>query len=160
MFYKLVDQSANISKNNNLIITTKEELFTELRDYLDRLFKYSHADDDSKLFWATYTMFVVEKDCVRLSTNMIGTYHTIFDVQAKKADKTSINIKPYKIDYMKEYHIDEIRDDLYLYKDNKKYISPLEVLGLEKSDNKWEGDVWLRSDFTGWNAIQIQTNIL
>ena len=40
-----------------------------------------------------------------------------------------------------------------------KMISPLEILRLKEDLNQnWEGEVWIRTNFTGWNMIEVSVN--
>jgi hypothetical protein len=121
-----------------------------LKKYLSKLFE--NATEESKIFWATYSIFVVKRDAIYLCSNM-GTYCPLYDVDVRKSNSTHIEVEPYKIDGYKKYtinHLSETLDEL------KNTVSLCDVLGIKKDfDQHWEGTVTVRSNFTGWNKIDV-----
>jgi hypothetical protein len=159
--HKLVDQSALLGKVDAKVIDTKEKLYDILGDYLAKLFE--NATEDSKIFWATYSMFCVEEDGIHLCSNM-ETYspldnYPLYDVDVRKSDKTSITIEPYKISAYSSEVVDRI-NDASLDKLFKTTVSPLDVLGMERDTSQhWEGTVTVRTNFTGWNRIEVPVDL-
>ncbi len=163
---KLVDQSHFLGYTDIKRIDSKEKLFNILKNYLDKL--CGSEDTDSKLFWATYSVFVVKKHRICLCSAM-GTTYPIFDVDVKKSDLTDIRVEPYKIDRYREYDVKSLCrtydvDDLignkynWAYSDNH-YVSPLQVLGYEDNPEQcWKGTVTVRTNFTEWNMIHVDVD--
>lgn len=151
-FAKLVDKSSELSLHVDLCITTKEQLFQVLRQHLQNLFDGKSPDE--KVFWATYTVYVIQKDRICLCSR-IGTGYPIFDVNVIKSDKTNILVQPYKIDGYSEYTIEELTiSSIPIDEDVIKLVAPLEVLGWREDLNQnWNGTIWVRSNFTEWNVI-------
>lgn len=174
--FKIVDGSAKLGIQSRKIIDTKEKLYEIVKQHFIGLVsgdKYNPKTDDEKLFWALSTIYVVENDCIYLC-DRINVGYPIFDVEVCKSDKTSVIVKPYKIDYYKEHEIDKIN---YVPMTGYKTVDPLDVMGY-KSNTKtelshlcesselvlhtnynWEGTIWVRSAFTGWNTIDIKVDI-
>lgn len=156
----LVDASHRLGLTMETVIDTREKLFSTLKEYLERLFE--GKDDDMKLFWATYSVFIIKKDRICLCSRM-GTGYPIFDVDVRKSNQTSIMVKPYKIDDYKKYEQRKLKVTMNPEEDGQrdryKMILPLEVMGW-KEDLKqhWEGKIWVRSNFTGWNIIEVSVN--
>ncbi|AGC02387.1 hypothetical protein H012_gp061 [Acanthamoeba polyphaga moumouvirus] len=158
--YKLVDQSSQLGKTHEHIVTTKNELLQILRNYLKNLFDSVNADEDSRLFWATYSIFVIKKDGIYLCSNM-GTVYPLFDVDVKKSDNTKIIVRPYKIDGYNEYEVTNLQLSMeYCFKNKRKkfkMISPLEAFGWKLDTNqKYEGQIYVKTNFTGWNYIKVK----
>lgn len=154
---KLVDQSYKLGIHNNdfIIMNTREKLFEMMRQHLDQLFV--NKSEEEKLFWATYTVYRVSKHGIYLCSR-IGTGYPIYDVKVRKSHKTSITVKPYKVDGSCEYTITKL--DLTITPEkHKKYISPLEVMGWAADlEQAWEGEIWVRTAFTGWNTIDVKVD--
>ena len=162
-FVKIVDGSAEMGKFDtlgDLNIVTKEKLFEVLKTYLDRLF--CDIDEDSRLFWATYSMFVVKSDRICFCSCM-NTGFPIYSVDVEKSDSTDIKVTSYKIDSFDDYVVTNLEKTMtYVYEKNRslyKMISPLEVLGLsELVGQHWSGEICVRSNFTKWNMIDVKVN--
>jgi hypothetical protein len=156
---KLVDGSHKLGRKSSSVIDTKEELFKIIKEHLEGLFE--HKQDDEKIFWATYSVYVIKKDKICLCSRM-GTCHPIYDVEVEKAGETEIRVEPYKIDGYKEYTVGklEVTSKPEEGKREKyKMISPLEVMGWEEDlEQKWKGRIWVRTNFTGWNIIRVKVN--
>jgi hypothetical protein len=148
--YKLVDGSARLGVHSLATIDTKEKLFDVLRQHLDNLFESKTADE--KLFWATYTYYLINKDDsqIILCSRITEVYYPIFDVSVEKSNETSIKVTPYKLDYEEE----SIINRLTVMNLSDNCVSPLEVMGWKEDlEQKWHGKVWIRSGFTGWNTV-------
>lgn len=152
--FKIVDGSSRLGVNSSDVIDTKEKLFEVIRTHLERLFE--GKSEDEKLFWATYSYYRINEDQIILCSKFKSVYYPIFDVSVEKSDETSIKAIPYKIDYVEEFPINRL--DVITPKENT--ISPLEVLGWEENlEQKWKGQIWIRSGFTGWNAINVSVDM-
>lgn len=158
MYYKLVDQSHSLSKTDTKSIDSKDKLYRVLKNYLDNLFADAKADNDSKIFWATYSFFVIKKDAIYFRSNL-GTHgFSIYDVNVKKSDRTSILIEPYKIDGLKDYSITNLERPNKCAEYN--YIPSSKIIDIKEDlDQCWEGTVTIRSNFTGWNIININVDM-
>jgi hypothetical protein len=162
--FKLVDQSHNLGQLNVDTISTKEELFAVMKKYLDRLF--ANATEDSKMFWMTYTKFIVNENGLYFTSNL-DTQYPIYDVDVKKSDEMNITVIPYKIDGMKEYKLTKFKlyeTEVHVIKKvcgcYRFLISPLELYGIEQNlETKYEGTIYLRSDFTEWNQVGAEIDI-
>ncbi len=157
--FKIVDGSAKLGIQSRDVIDTKEKLHEIIKQHFTGLVSGDAYNPpktkDEQLFWALSTIYVVENDCIFLC-DRIGTGYPIYDVEVRKSDKTSIIVKPYKVDYYKEY---EILDIKHIPMNGHHIVDPLEVMGWKVDDlNGWEGIVWLRSAFTGWNTINVQVD--
>jgi hypothetical protein len=157
--YTHYDKSYKLSGACVIKINTKEKLFEVLRDYLLKLF--NHHSEDSKLFWATYSMFVIRNDRICFCSYM-GTLDPLCYVDVRKSNKTNINVVHNEIDqYTGTNSWYNLKRIIRLSKnfDKKrakyKYVSPLEILGLEYDpDQNWTGDVLTKKNITGWNIIE------
>lgn len=151
-FVKLADKSSELSLHVDSCITTKEQLFQVLRQHLQKLFDGKSTDE--KVFWATYTVYVIQKDRICLCSR-IGTGYSIFDVNVVKSDETNILVQPYKIDGYQEYTLRELKIwNIPIEGEISNLVTPLEVLGWQEDLTlNWEGTIWVRSNFTEWNVI-------
>ncbi len=146
----MVDGSAKLGVNSSDAIDTKEKLYEIIKIHLGKLFE--GKSDDEKLFWATYTYYHVNKDGLFLTSKLKDVWYPIYDVSVEKADETSIEVIPYKIDGKEIITLNKL--DIYI--SGAPRISPLEVLGWEENlDQKWKGTIWMRTGFTGWHAIHV-----
>lgn len=156
---RIVDNSALLSETTTTNIQSKDELFIVLKEYLDKIF--ASVNDDSKLFWATYSQFIIKKDRICFCSRLNTTF-PLYDVKVIKSDQTIVLVEPYKIDDYQEYTITDLKSRTYSISKNRqkfKCISPLEVLGWEENFNQcYEGTVTVRTNFTGWNIIKVNTN--
>lgn len=156
--FKIVDGSAKLGIQSDGIIDTKEKLHEIVRQHFTKLVSgdtYNRAKtDDEKLFWALSTIYVVEDDCIYLR-DRIGIGYPIYDVEVCKSDKTLVLVKPYKVDY-EEY---EIKNVVHRSVNEPHTVDPLEVMGWKVDGlNGWEGRIWIRSGFTGWNRIDVEVD--
>lgn len=139
-------------------VTTGEQLFEVLRQHLQELF--DGKSQDEKVFWATHTVYAIQKDKICLC-GRIGTGFPIFDVNVTKSNKTNILVQPYKIDGYEEYTITELEIcNIPIGEEILRLVTPLEVLGWKEDLNQnWEGTIWVRSNFTGWNVIRVECEL-
>ena len=95
-------------------------------------------------------------------SSCIGTTYSLYDVEVKRAANTNIKVEPYKIDGYAPYTITNLEKKFNSYHENNrkkfKCISPLEILGLKEENQCWEGTITLRTNFTGWNVINVTTD--
>lgn len=155
MFTILVDGSHKLGIKCSSPIETRSVLHDILRQHLNGLLE--GKTDDEKLFWATYSYYIVYDDCVCLA-NRLGSY-PIFDVRVQRSEKTLINCTSYKIDEYEDYDINDLIMQIISKENIEKYskvIWPLEVLDWnEDLEQKWEGKIWVRTGFTGWNRVDL-----
>ena len=157
--FKIVDESASLGISTDYI-DTKEELYDVIRKHFTGLLsgdEYNPAKaDDEALFWALSCIYVVEDDIIYLRSRIGEVYCPVYDVKVTRSDKTSICVKPYKVDGYSEHII----SDIYYIDVNEPYtVDPLEVMGWKVDNlNGWKGTVWVRTGFTGWNTIECEVD--
>lgn len=147
--FKIVDGSANLGIQCESVINTRKKLFNVIKKHFVGIIE--GKNDESKLFWATYSVYVVKDDGLYLCSRLSNVSFPIYDVEVEKSDATEINIIPYKLNEIEKYIIDNLK----INPEKFEIISPLEVLGWEEDlTQNWKGKIWIRGSFTGWNTIK------